>query len=92
MTMDARKQRILEAIVAIYSTGGEPVGSGLLASHFDMALSSATLRNEMAALTKLGLLEQPHTGAERRPRTGRLYRLCRSGYHPAGRGSVHRPF
>ena len=28
MTMDARKQRILEAIVAIYSTGGEPVGSG----------------------------------------------------------------
>ena len=33
MTMDARKQRILEAIVAIYSTGGEPVGSGLLASH-----------------------------------------------------------
>ena len=48
MTMDARKQRILEAIVAIYSTGGEPVGSGLLASRFDMALSSATLRNEMA--------------------------------------------
>ena len=67
MTMDARKQRILEAIVAIYSTGGEPVGSGLLASHFDMALSSATLRNEMAALTKLGLLEQPHTSAGRVP-------------------------
>lgn len=66
MTMDARKQRILEAIVAIYSTGGEPVGSGLLASHFDMALSSATLRNEMAALTKLGLLEQP--AHQRRPR------------------------
>lgn len=67
MTMDARKQRILEAIVAIYSTGGEPVGSGLLASHFDMALSSATLRNEMAALTKLGLLEQPHASAGRVP-------------------------
>ena len=67
MTMDARKQRILEAIVAIYSIGGEPVGSGLLASHFDMALSSATLRNEMAALTKLGLLEQPHTSAGRVP-------------------------
>ena len=41
MTMDARKQRILEAIVAIYSTGGEPVGSGLLASHFP-AQRSAT--------------------------------------------------
>ena len=50
--MDARKQRILEAIVALYANEGEPVGSGLLASYFDMALSSATLRNEMAALTK----------------------------------------
>lgn len=65
--MDARKQRILEAIVALYASDGEPVGSGLLANYFDMALSSATLRNEMAALTKLGLLEQPHTSAGRVP-------------------------
>ena len=42
MAMDARKQRILEAIVALYANGGEPVGSGLLANYFDMALSSAT--------------------------------------------------
>lgn len=67
MAMDARKQRILEAIVALYATAGEPVGSGLLANYFDMTLSSATLRNEMAALTKLGLLEQPHTSAGRVP-------------------------
>lgn len=67
MVMDARKQRILEAIVALYATGGEPVGSGVLANYFDMAVSSATLRNEMAALTKLGLLEQPHTSAGRVP-------------------------
>ena len=67
MAMDARKQRILEAIVALYASAGEPVGSGLLANYFDMALSSATLRNEMAALTRLGLLEQPHTSAGRVP-------------------------
>ena len=67
MAMDARKQRILEAIVALYANDGEPVGSGLLANYFDMTLSSATLRNEMAALTKLGLLEQPHTSAGRVP-------------------------
>ena len=67
MAMDARKQRILEAIVALYANDGEPVGSGILANYFDMALSSATLRNEMAALTKLGLLEQPHTSAGRVP-------------------------
>ena len=45
VAMDARKQRILEAIVALYASDGEQVGSGLLASYFDMALSSATLRN-----------------------------------------------
>ena len=66
MAMDARKQRILEAIVALYANDGEPVGSGLW-QLLDMALSSATLRNEMAALTKLGLLEQPHTSAGRVP-------------------------
>ncbi len=65
--MDARKQRILEAIVALYGTEGTPIGSSLLASYFDMAFSSATLRNEMAALTRLGLLEQPHTSAGRVP-------------------------
>ena len=67
MAMDQRKQRILEAIVALYAVDGEPVGSGLLAHYFDMAVSSATLRNEMAALTRLGMLEQPHTSAGRVP-------------------------
>ena len=67
MAMDARKQRIMQAIVTLYALEGEPVGSSLLANYFDMSVSSATLRNEMAALTKLGLLEQPHTSAGRVP-------------------------
>ena len=68
MAMDERKQRILQAIVALYAMEGEPVGSGLLCRYLDdLAVSSATLRNEMAALTKLGLLEQPHTSAGRVP-------------------------
>ncbi len=67
MAMDERKQRILGAVVSLYSDAGEPVGSGVLANYFKMAVSSATLRNEMAALTKLGLLEQPHTSAGRVP-------------------------
>lgn len=71
--MDDRKQRILMEIVALYSNEGEPVGSGLLSRRFDMAVSSATLRNEMAALTRLGLLEQPHTSAGRVP-TAKGYR------------------
>lgn len=67
MSIDDRKQRVLQAIVRLYSAGGEPVGSGLLAEEFDRAVSSATLRNEMKALEKLGLLEQPHTSAGRVP-------------------------
>ena len=59
MAMDARKQRILEAIVALYANDGEPVGSGLLANYFDMALSSATLRNEMAALKSWACWSSP---------------------------------
>lgn len=67
MTVDDRKRRVLEAIVALYGMDGEPVGSSLLSEYLDMAVSSATLRNEMAALTKLGLLAQPHTSAGRIP-------------------------
>ena len=71
--MDDRKRRIMMAIVSLYADDGEPVGSNLLSRHFDMAVSSATLRNEMAALTRLGLLEQPHTSAGRVP-TAKGYR------------------
>ena len=67
MAMDDRKRRVLQAVVTLYGMDGEPVGSGLLCRYFDSAVSSATLRNEMAALTKLGLLEQPHTSAGRVP-------------------------
>ena len=73
MPIDDRKQRILLAIVSLYSTNAEPIGSNLLSQYFDMAVSSATLRNEMAALTRLGLLEQPHTSAGRVP-TSKGYR------------------
>ena len=73
MAIDDRKQRIMMAIVSLYADEGEPVGSNLLSRHFNMAVSSATLRNEMAALTRLGLLEQPHTSAGRVP-TAKGYR------------------
>ena len=87
MTMDERKRRVLQAIVALYALDGEPVGSGLLSSYLDLSVSSATLRNEMAALTKLGLLEQPHTSAGRVP-SEKGYRyyldilLCADGQLP----------
>lgn len=45
----------------------DPVGSKNLVQKYKLGLSSATVRNEMAALTKAGLLRQPHTSAGRIP-------------------------
>ncbi len=67
MELDERKKKLLEIIIEEYTASAEPVGSLKLAK--DLGLSSATIRNEMAALEKLGLLEQPHTSAGRIPTT-----------------------
>lgn len=67
MELSERKQRILKAIVDLYIRSAEPVGSKTIAALPDMDFSSATIRNEMAELTTLGFLEQPHTSAGRIP-------------------------
>ncbi|MEG1875821.1 MAG: heat-inducible transcriptional repressor HrcA [Angelakisella sp.] len=67
MELDARKLRILAAITETYLATGEPAGSKLVAAMLGDELSSATVRNEMAALFEMGLLEQPHTSAGRIP-------------------------
>ncbi len=69
MSLDERKKRILYSIVSLYERMGEPVGSGLLRDNIDLTVSTATLRAEMAALTRLGYLAQPHTSAGRVPST-----------------------
>ena len=65
--MDERKLRILAAVVDEYVTTGEPVGSKTIAALPDITVSAATIRNDMAVLEQLGLLEQPHTSAGRIP-------------------------
>ncbi|AHF07874.1 heat-inducible transcriptional repressor HrcA [Desulfitobacterium metallireducens] len=67
MQMDERKNRILRAIVQDYITTAEPVGSRTIAKKFDLGISSATIRNEMADMEEMGLLEQPHTSSGRIP-------------------------
>ena len=63
----ARKQKILAAIVESYIESGEPVGSKSLISEAGLNVSSATVRNDMAELTSLGYIVQPHTSAGRVP-------------------------
>ena len=67
MELDERKRRILKIIADLYTKTGEPVGSKVVALYLDSAYSPATIRNDMAALFELGLLEQPHTSAGRVP-------------------------
>mgnify|MGYP002519163399 CR=1 FL=1 len=75
MELTERKKKVLRSIVDLYITTAEPVGSKAIAQLPDMNYSSATIRNEMADLTTMGLLEQPHTSAGRIPSAAgyRLY-------------------
>ncbi len=65
--MNERKLKILAAVVEEYVRTGEPVGSKTIASLPEIGVSAATVRNDMAMLEQLGLLEQPHTSAGRVP-------------------------
>ncbi|MCR4401802.1 MAG: heat-inducible transcriptional repressor HrcA [Firmicutes bacterium] len=65
--MDARKRRILEAVTDDYIHTAEPVGSRTIARRYNLGVSPATIRNEMADLEESGYLEQPHTSSGRIP-------------------------
>jgi heat-inducible transcriptional repressor len=62
-----RKAAVLNAVVEEYVRSGEPVGSETIAEAAGLGVSSATIRNEMAALEELGFLSHPHTSAGRIP-------------------------
>lgn len=67
MSIDGRKLRVLAAITRTYLSTGEPVGSKSVTQLLSEEVSPATIRNDMASLFELGLLEQPHTSAGRIP-------------------------
>lgn len=65
--LDDRKKKILGAIVEEYIDNAEPVSSGVLVQKGELNCSSATIRNEMAELEKIGFLEKTHTSSGRIP-------------------------
>lgn len=71
---DERRLAVLRAIVEDFVASNEPVGSKSIASRHELGVSSATIRNDMAALEEEGLIVQPHTSAGRIP-TDAGYRL-----------------
>lgn len=68
-----RQHKILLLVVRDYIESAQPIGSQRLLEHYALETSSATVRNEMAALTEMGYLRQPHTSAGRVP-TEEAYR------------------
>ena len=72
--LDDRKLTILRAIVTDYVSMREPVGSRALVERYQLDVSPATVRNDMAVLEEEGYIMQPHTSAGRIP-TDKGYRL-----------------
>src|SRR5690349_16158949 len=65
--LSERQQTLLLLIIRDYIETAQPVGSKRLVEHYHLRLSTATIRNEMGALTEMGYLRQPHTSAGRVP-------------------------
>ena len=65
--LTTRQKQILSLIVHEYISSADTVASKHLVEKYNLNLSSATVRNEMSALTEQGYLMQPHTSAGRVP-------------------------
>ena len=65
--LSERQESILRLVVRTYVETGQPVGSRTLVQHYDLDVSSATVRNELSTLGDLGFLLQQHTSAGRVP-------------------------
>src|SRR5512135_2947762 len=67
LELTERQKTLLLLITRDYIESAQPVGSKRLGEHYHINLSTSTIRNEMAALTEMGYLRQPHTSAGRVP-------------------------
>lgn len=65
--LSARRRTVLGLVIRDYVASAQPVGSQRLVQQYGLAYSPATVRNELAALEKLGYLTHPHTSAGRVP-------------------------
>lgn len=66
-SLSERSENILHAVISEYIFTGEAVGSRTISKKYSIDLSPASIRNVMADLEELGLLNQPHTSAGRIP-------------------------
>ncbi len=62
-----RQKNLLMLVIRDYIDTAQPIGSKYIVERYRLNVSSATVRNEMSALTEMGYLRQPHTSAGRVP-------------------------
>lgn len=67
MNLDNRQRYVFEIVVEEFIKSARPVGSEFLAENYDLEVSSATIRNDLAFLEELGFLAKPHTSGGRVP-------------------------
>ena len=65
--LSERQQVVLRLIIQEYVNSATPVSSKTISADYNLGVSSATIRNEMAALEEMGYLTHPHTSAGRIP-------------------------
>ena len=65
--LEQRQRQILQAIIEEYINTAEPVSSGTIVENYHLGCSSATIRNDMAELERLGYIEKTHTSSGRVP-------------------------
>jgi len=65
--LNPRQQQLLKIMVEFYIKNAQPVASRILVARIEESVSSATVRNEMVELERLGYILQPHTSAGRIP-------------------------
>ncbi len=74
LNMNDRLKKIMSAVIEEYTNTAIPVGSKILEEKYNLKVSAATIRNDMAELEKKGFLYQPHISAGRIP-TDKGYRF-----------------
>jgi heat-inducible transcriptional repressor len=65
--LSERQQDILRLVVREYVKTAAPIGSNSIVANYNLGVSSATIRNDMAVLEEFGYLMQPYTSAGRVP-------------------------
>lgn len=58
---------ILDALIRMYTSTGQPIGSKTIMNEIEVDASSATIRNEMSFLEKLGFIQKTHSSSGRVP-------------------------